>query len=107
MYSHYDQAMINCAITLLQLKYGELSDNDDIETDELSDNDDIETDELSDNDDIETDELSDNDELLVTCDCGHQWDGYAQCMCLGIINIDEFDEIIVVKTHKMILRSQK
>ena len=96
MYSHYDQAMINCAITLLQLKYGELSDNDDIETDELSDN-----------DDIETDELSDNDELLVTCDCGHQWDGYAQCMCLGIINIDEFDEIIVVKTHKMILRSQK
>lgn len=36
----------------------------------------------------------DEDEELYECDnCGHQWDGYAQCMCLGVKDVsDDEDE---------------
>ena len=83
MTTHYDQDMIDCAIALLQLKYG-----------------------LEHGFNQESDYGSDND--LVTGDnCGHQWDGFAQCMCLGISYSEDEDEgeIRPVKTHKMKLRS--
>jgi len=32
---------------------------------------------------------------LITCEnCGHKWDGWAQCMCLGEIISDYEDELI-------------
>ena len=95
MTTHYDQDMIDCAIALLQLKYGlehGLNQESDYGSDQESD--------------YGSDQESDND--LVTCDnCGHQWDGFAQCMCLGISYSEDEDEgeIRPVKTHKMKLRS--
>lgn len=104
MTTHYEQDMIDCAIALLQLKYG-LDHGLDQESDYGSDQ---ESDYGSNQ---ESDYGSDND--LVTCDnCDHQWDGFAQCMCLGISysedeEDEEEDEIRPVKTHKMKLRSDK
>ena len=53
-----------------------------------------------------------DDEPLVTCEnCGHEWDGYAQCSCYGI-PIDEYsddecsdNECSSERSHAMTLRS--
>jgi len=49
------------------------------------------------------------DDELVTCEyCGHQWDGWAQCMCLGIVEDDinqPTPEIKITQPKRMTLRS--
>ena len=51
------------------------------------------------------------DEEMVTCDnCGNTWDGYAQCMCLGIPDYysdseEEKEKEQNTSTHPMTLRS--
>jgi hypothetical protein len=53
------------------------------------------------------------DDELITCDnCGHQWDGWAQCICLGIVESDYDDdltqltqEIKITQPKRMTLRS--
>ena len=55
--------------------------------------------------------LYETDEEMVTCDnCGNTWDGYAQCICLGIPEYDsdtdeEKDTSYKLSTHQMTLRS--
>lgn len=53
-------------------------------------------------------------EELITCEnCGHEWDGYAQCMCMGIVESDydeeliEHTEILDKQPKRMTLRSDK
>ena len=48
--------------------------------------------------------MSSIDEDMVTCDnCGHYWDGYAQCCCRGIKMDDSYFE--GKREHTMTLRS--
>jgi len=58
----------------------------------------------------QTESLYETDEEMVTCEnCGNTWDGYAQCMCLGIPDYDsdteEQDTELGQRTHQMTLRS--
>ena len=56
----------------------------------------------------QTESQYETDEEMVTCEnCGNIWDGYAQCMCLGIpdYNSDSDEEIHNTSTHPMTLRS--
>jgi len=44
----------------------------------------------------------------ITCDnCGHKWDGWAQCMCLGEIISDYEDDLIQNVTQNNIFKDKK
>ena len=59
----------------------------------------------------QTESQYESDEEMVTCEnCGNTWDGYAQCMCLGIPEYDsdtdeEQEPELGQRTHQMTLRS--